>query len=158
MSSQADPYTRQINIELVSAWSNINNQTIFVELSGWPTYETSEYWVGICLIWYYQQANIRGVVRLTRIHVKWILSGSLPDLALSTRQYWMRGQADPYTRHVNIEWVSAWSNIINKTILDEWSGWPIYTSSKYWVGIRLIPHYQPDNIWWVVRLTHIHVK
>ena len=31
----------------------------------------------------------------------------------------MSGQADPYTRQVNIEWVSAWSDIINKTILDK---------------------------------------
>ena len=148
MSGQADPYTRQVNIQWVSAWSDIINKAILDERSGWPIYTSSKYSVSMRLIQHYQPDNIRWVVRLTHlhtmwifswyppdltlttrqywisirlihIHAMWILSGYSPDPILSTRQYWMSSQADPYTPQVNIELVSTWSNIINQTILDE---------------------------------------
>jgi hypothetical protein len=56
--SQADPYTRHVNIEWVSAQSDIINETILDEQSGWPIYTSSKYSAGIRLIRHQQPDNI----------------------------------------------------------------------------------------------------
>ena len=150
---QANPYIHGMDIHSVSGESDSIAEIILHTSSGWPMLTPSEYLFCVWLIWLYHHLNIEWSIRLTHAYADWISAKNppdptvryilmcSPDTIVSSRSYWIFGQANPYIHGMDIHSVSSESDSIAEIILHTSSGWPMLTPSEYLFRVRLIRSY-----------------
>ena len=77
-----------------------------------------------------------------------------PDTIVSSRSYWIFGQANPYIHGMDIHSVSGESDSIAEIILHTSSGWPMLTPNEYLFHVRWdgsgerSRNWRMERCWW----------